>query len=329
MLQSHFGWMVRRPFFQQFLFAVLALSMLAETAWTQAGMQPDQIVRDRIAANRTKIDTAANWHATDEQLGVLWRHLADDYASEFDMQRSEDAFMHSVKLLGSSPAQIPYADALTDLASLYLQTERLKESESFGNKALAIYEGLGDQVGAAQVRVGLAIALSHGNRFAESEEVSAKALKNLQEQGTPDRSVLVAGLLVNGYAKCFQNRCDEGLVTARQAMGIASAVFAKDSIQVVASLLAVGFEEWKSGAPAEGEKAMREALELTRQKTNMPYPLLVDAQLKVLTSYTNFLKATHQKTMAKQMENEITRLKEEQTPVCKNCTVNVMTLAAR
>ena len=75
--------------------------------------------------------------------------------------------------------------------------------------------------------------------------------------------------------------------------------------------------------------AVAEALELLHQKTNMPYPMLVDAQLKVLTSYTNFLKATHQKSMAKQMENEITRLKDEQTPVCKNCTVNVMTLAAR
>jgi tetratricopeptide (TPR) repeat protein len=328
MLQSKSCWMVRF-FFQRFLFAVLALSVLTEAAWTQTVMQPDQIVRDRIVANRAKIDAAASWHATDEQLGVLWRHLADDYASEFDMQRSEDAFMHSLKLLRMSPAQALYADVLSDLAALYLQTERLKESESFGNKALAIYEGLGDQGGAAQARVGLAIALSHGNKFAESEEVSAKALKNLEGLGTPDPSVLVAGLIANSYAKCFQNRCDEGLVAARQAMGTASAVFAKDSIEVVASLLAVGFEEWKTGAPAEGEKAMREALEQMRQKTNMPYPLLVDGQLKVLTSYTNFLKATHQKTMAKQMENEITQLKNEQTPVCKNCTVNVMTLAAR
>jgi tetratricopeptide (TPR) repeat protein len=327
MLQSHFCWIVRF-FFQRFLFAVLALSMLAETAWTQAGMQPDQIVRDRITANRAKIETAANWHATDEQLGVLWRQLGDDYADEFDMQRSEEAFMHSLKLLQTS-AQTPYADALADLAALYLQTERLKEAESFGNKALAVYEGLGNQGGAAQVSVALAIALSHRNKFAESEEVSAKAVKSLEEQGTSDRSTLVAGMIANSYAKCFQNRCDEGLVTAGQAMGIANAGFAKDSIEVVASLLAVGFEEWKTGATADGDKAMREALELLHQKTNMPYPMLVDAQLKVLTSYTNFLKATHQKTMAKQMESEITQLKNEQTPICKNCTVNVMTLAAR
>ena len=316
-------------FFQRFLFAVLALSMLAETALTQAGTQVDQMIRDSITANRTKIDTAASWHATNEQLGVLWQHLADDYAAEFDMQRSEDAFMHSMKLLRTSPTQALYAGALSDVASLYLVNDRLKEAESYGNKALAIYEGIGDRRGAVVVRVGLAIALLHEKRFAEAEEVSAKALKGLEEQEAPERGNLVAGLLANSYAKCFQNRCDEGLVAARQAMGVADAKFARDSSEKISSLLAVGFEEWKTGATADGDKAMREALELVHQKTNMPYPMLVDAQLKVLTSYANFLKATHQKTMAKQMENEITRLKDEETPVCKNCTVNVMSLAAR
>ena len=316
-------------FFQRFLFAVLALSMLAETALTQAGTQVDQMIRDSITANRTKIDTAASWHATNEQLGVLWQRLADDYAAEFDMQRSEDAFMHSVKLLRTSPTQALYAGALSDVASLYLVNDRLKEAESYGNKALAIYEGIGDRRGAVVVRVGLAIALLHEKRFAEAEEVSAKALKGLEEQEAPERGNLVAGLLANSYAKCFQNRCDEGLVAARQAMGVADAKFARDSSEKISSLLAVGFEEWKTGATADGDKAMREALELVHQKTNMPYPMLVDAQLKVLTYYANFLKATHQKTMAKQMENEITRLKDEETPVCKNCTVNVMSLAAR
>ena len=327
MLQSQSCWMVRL-FLQRFLFAALALSMLAETAWTQAGVQPDQIVRDYIAANRAKIDTAASWHATDEQLGVLWRYVADGYAEEFDMQRSEDTLMHSVKLLRTSPAQTLYAGTLSDLASLYLVTGRLREAESCGTKALAIYEGIGDQRSAAQVRVGLAIALLHGKRFAEAEDVSAKALKSLEE-GTPDQKNLVAGLIANSYAKCFQNRWDEGLVAARQAMGVADAEFAKDSRERIASLMAVGFEEWKTGALADGEKSMREALELVRQKKNLPSPILVDTQLSILKSYTDFLKATHQKTMAKQMENEITRLKDEQTPVCQNCTVNVMTLAAR
>src|ERR1700761_3591225 len=135
MLQSYFGWMVRRRIFlQQYLFIVLALPVISVPAWPQAAMQPDQLVRDRITAIRAKIDASGSWHATDEQLGILWRNLADDYAEVLDMKRAEDAFMHSVKLLRTSPTQTLYAGTLTDLAALYLQAGRLKEAESYGNK---------------------------------------------------------------------------------------------------------------------------------------------------------------------------------------------------
>jgi tetratricopeptide (TPR) repeat protein len=317
----------RQLFCQQCLFALVVLLTFAETAWVQTVTRADEVLRTRIAAIRQKIDTAASWHATDDQLGMLWRQLANDYADELDFQQSENAFVHSLKLVQTSPTQQLYAAVLADLASLYVATDRLKEGESCGNKALAIYEGLGEQVGTTRVRVGLAIAFLHDHRFAESEDASAKALKSLQEQKEPNQSDLVTALISNSYAKCFLGRCNEGLVAAGQAVGIASAAFSKDSLELVTALLALGFEQWKTGAAADGEKAMREALEILRQKKNMPYPRLVDAQLKVLTSYSNYLKATHQKVEAKQVENEITRLKQQQMPYCTDCTVNVMTLS--
>jgi tetratricopeptide (TPR) repeat protein len=327
MFLSHFDRMVSRRFFYLTCFVAVLVLMFTETAWAQTVTQADEILRNRIAGVRRSIETAASWHATEDELGVLWRHLANDYADELDFQQSEDAFAHSLKLLRTSPTQRLYAAALADLASLYVEIGRLKEGESCGNKALAIYEGVGDQVGEVRVRLGLAVAFLHDRRFAESEDASAKALKSLQEQKEPNQSDLVTGLIANSYAKCFLDRCSEALVAAGQAMGIAKAVFSKDSTQVVAALMALGFEEWKTGAPADGEKAMREALELLRQKKNMPYPMLIDAQLKVLTSYTNYLKATHQKVEAKQVENEIARLKQEQTPYCRDCTINVLTLS--
>lgn len=328
MFQSNFHWMVPRRFFCQMrFFVLLVLSMFAAAAWTQAIMQPDEVLRDRIAAYRQKIDTATSWHATDDQLGMLWLHVASDYADEFDFQRSEEAFAHSLKLLRTSPEQSHYANALDNLGSVYLVTDRFQESESCRKKALAIYEGLGDEAGTARVHMGLSIALVHEHRFAESEEESTKALKSLQEQKEPDRYVLMADLISNSYAKCFQNRCDEGLIAASQAVTLVRATLPKDPRIEVAALLALGFDQWKTGAEAEGEKAMREALELLRQGKDLPQAMLVDAQLQVLTSYTNYLKATHQKAEAKQMQNEITRLKGKQTPFCKDCTVNAVALS--
>lgn len=330
MFNSNFYRMVSRQIFCRIpLFTLLALLLLAETAWTQTITRADEILRDRITANRQKINTAASWHATDDQLGEVWLQVASDYADEFDFPRSEEAFGHSLKLLRTSPEQTHYAAALDNLGSLYLVTERFKESESCRRKALAIYEGLGDEAGASRVRIGLSIVLVHEHRFAESEEESAKALKSLQEQKEPDKYVLMAGLISSSYAKCFQNRCDEGLIAASQAVTLVRAMSTKDPRVEVAALMALGFEQWKTGSEQDGEKTMREALEQLRQGKNLPQAMLVDAQLKVLAGYANYLKATHQKASAKQMESVITRLKGEQTAPCRDCVVNVMALSAK
>src|ERR1700746_170300 len=104
MLKTHFYWMVPRRIFCRLCVFVLAALLLAETAWTQAVTQPDEILHNRIAAVRQRIDTAASWHGTDEQLGQLWHRLATDYQDTGDLQRSEEAFTHSLKLLRNSPA---------------------------------------------------------------------------------------------------------------------------------------------------------------------------------------------------------------------------------
>jgi len=101
-----------------YLFALLFLVMFAEAVWTQEISQPDKVLRDRIDSNRQKIDTAANWHATDAQLGGLWLQLAYDYEDEFDLQRAEEAYSRSLKLLQTSSAQKYYAAALNGLGLL-------------------------------------------------------------------------------------------------------------------------------------------------------------------------------------------------------------------
>src|SRR5215467_9383485 len=118
---------------QRLFFALLGLLLLAETVWTQTMTQQDKVLRDRIAAVRQKIDTAARWHGTDDQLGGLWHRLATDYQDEGDLQRSEEAFTRSLKLLRNSPEQKHYAAALDDLASFYLATGRGKEAENCEN----------------------------------------------------------------------------------------------------------------------------------------------------------------------------------------------------
>ena len=319
----------RRFFYYSSLFCLLALLLFAKTVWAQTSARADQILHDRISATQKRIDSAAERHATDGELGVLWRQLGNEYEDEFDIQRAEEAYTHSLKLLHDPLNRARYAATLDDLGSLYLASERWKESESCRRKALAIYEELGNQAGIARVEVGLAITFVRLHKFAESEVEAAKALKTMQGQKDADKEDLVAGLIVSSYAKCFQDRCNEGLVAAGQAMDLASASFPKDSLEVISAMMAKGFEEWKAGDEASGEKAMRDALELARQSTNIPHATLVDAQLRILGAYTKYLKSAHQKEKAKEMEDEIARLKQDQTHFCKDCTVNAVALSMR
>jgi tetratricopeptide (TPR) repeat protein len=326
MFQVFFQRAVRYRLF--YFFVLFSRLLFAETGWGQEIRRTDEILRQRIEFNRQRIDTAGSWHATDVQLGKLWLQLAYDYGDELDVQRAEEAYDRALKLLRRTSAQKYYADALDGLGLLYNTTDRLKEAESCRRKALAIFEALGDDSGVARAHVGVAIILLYEQRFTTSEEESSEALRGMREQKQPDNGEFVAGLVASSYAKCFLGRCEEGLVEAKEAMIRARADFASDSVPVIVSLLAVGFEQWKTGAQAEGEKAMHEALELVHGNMNMPRRMLIDVQLKVFTRYADYLKATHQKMMAKQMEHEIERLRGEQTPLCRDCTVNVVALSA-
>jgi len=328
MFPLHFHRMVsRRVLYLTCLFVLLGL-IFAETAWTQAATQADEILQRRIAEIRQKIDTAASWHATDDDLGVLWLRLANDYGDERDIARSEEAYARSLKLLKGSPVQRHYAQALDALGSLYMLVDRWKDSESYRKKALAIFEEIGDETGVARVHSGLAATLLHEHRPAECDEEAGKAIESLEKQLKPNPGDMVAAFVARSYAECFQERCEEGMVAAKKALDIAQKAFSKDSIEMVAAMIAVGFEQWKNGAAAEGERMMREAFESLRQNKEVSQAVLVDAQMQVLQSYTNYLKATRQKARAKQVEAEMARLREEQPAQCADCVVNVMALAA-
>lgn len=83
--------------------------------------------------------------------------------------------------------------------------------------------------------------------------------------------------------------------------------------------------EWKSGGDVAGcDEKMRRTLAILSDKNSaVAHPALVDTRIWALREYEQFLAATHRKAEALQAEDEIARLTREQTPVCRNCSVNV------
>ena len=318
----------KRFFSLPYCSALLAVLLFAGTLWTQTISPRDVVLRDRIAAGREKIDTAAKWHATNDQLGATWLQLAYDYQDQLEVQMSEEAYTHALQLLRDTAARKNYAAALHGLGQLYVSTHRVKEAENCQRKALKVFEEIGDEPGMARAGVALSVALLNEFRYAESEVESSKALEKMKQMPDADKGETLAALISRSYAMCFQERCSEGLAEARRAAAQAHSDFANDSLEVFTALLAVGFEQWRTGDAVGGENAMRDALELIRGNKSMPHAMLIDAQLSVLRRYSVFLRSTHQKLRAKEVESEIARLKTDQTSPCANCTVNAVALAS-
>ncbi|HXC95366.1 MAG TPA: tetratricopeptide repeat protein [Edaphobacter sp.] len=245
---------------------VLMAAVFAAPAWTQ--MEFDAMLRDRIAVNLHRIETAGERHATEGELGRLWVQMAYDYQGEGDMQRSEEAYARALALL-RRPVSRDYGVALDGLGMLYLVTGRLRESERLRREALAVYQGLHDEAGEATIHINLGINLLHLHRFKEAERETSVGVREMEVQTERDENQLIAGLIASSYAKCFQNRCEEALVEADRALTLARAKFAKDAIEVVVALIARGFDDWRTGAEAEGERAMLEAIDLVREKKDM------------------------------------------------------------
>ncbi len=61
-------------------------------------------------------------------------------------------------------------------------------------------------------------------------------------------------------------------------------------------------------------------------QTEFARAMLVDAQMHVLVRYAIYLRETHQRAKARQIEGEMARLKDEQRPECRGCTIHMMTL---
>ena len=304
----------------------LAAVVLACTAGIQAQASQDSAAR--IDTLRSRIKSATDQHAPDPQLGTLWLRLATQYQNQFELQQAEEAFTQALSLLRSPTTQPALGDALEGLGSLYFQTGRTTEAENCLRRSLAIFETLGDQIRIAALHETLAMGLVFAHRFREGETESRRALDLLQTQAEPDPREVAAALVTHSYALCFQSRCRDALDDANRALTLAKAILPADSSQLAAVWMTLGFAQWKSGSLEEGGAAMREAIRIVHDRTGTPPLLQRNSELVVLRQYTAYLKSTHRKPEAAQLETQIQQLQSQRPHACTNCTINAAAFAS-
>jgi len=292
----------------------------------QAAAQTTAVSPAQIETLRGQVEAAANNHASEERQGMLWMQLANAFEERGRLGEAEEAFGHALSLLRGPTTQAAFADALDGLGSVYTATGQLDEAQNCLEKARTIFNRLGAHAHAASAGEGIAVTMLMQGRKHDGERESAAALKELEADPQAGSQQIAVVLLTHSYALCLLHRCEAALEDVDRAAKLVRSEYPADSVPSATVLLARGYDQWKAGALEAGEQSMREALRIATSLNVASEPLAADVKLNALQQYESYLKATHRKPEAKEIEDRLAQARSGAPPVCVQCSVNVNAL---
>ncbi len=314
-----FSYRTYRPFV---LLTTMLLSLsaaIAETPEPQFATSPQ-----RIARAVETIHTAEQDHRPETERGILWMQLALEYQYAADFPKSEDAYDKALNLLKNAPgAREEYAATLESLATLYLIYGKVDDAESLRKQAIAVRQKLGNAYAIGFNQIHLAnIALAR-HQFKKAEQLAARGMEEMESSSNPARVGILSGYVTLTYARCSRGHCSEGLINAQQGLAYANKNFDPESAAVGFALETLGFAEWKTGAPEDGEKSMLRGIQLLKAKLAPTDPRVAGALLQ----YQDYLNASGRRVEAQVIHAEVDRMTSQSATFCPGCTVNVNSLS--
>jgi tetratricopeptide (TPR) repeat protein len=304
------------------LLLLTALS-LGSTVWGQTNPQ--------IASRQARIDQiqqsirdGEQQHRSPEKQGVMWVRLALEYQSVASFSKAEVAYNTSLRLLKTTPtARADYAAALDDFATLYLSYGRVDDAESTAKQAFAERKKLGklSDIGLSQIHLA-DIALAR-RQFKKAEQLAQSGVQGMQSASNPAPAGLLSGFISLTYARCSMGRCQEGVTSAEQAVAFAAKAFEPGSPATGFALETLGFAQWKSGAPQDGEKSMLQGIQVLRAKLAPDDPRLAGAMLQ----YRTYLLEANRQAEEQDIQQQVRSMTRQAGITCSGCAISVNSLS--
>ena len=240
-----------------------------------------------------------------------------------EFQKAEDAYLRALHLLKTAPsAREDYASTLDNLSSLYLIYGRLDDAESARKQAIKVRQKLGTPADNADSEVHLADIAIVRHQFKKAEQLAQHGLQLMESSSNPPRTGILSAFITLTYARCFRGHCQEGLINAKQALAFANTNFQSYSTAHGFALETLGFAEWKSGSPQDGERNMLQSIQLLRTGLAPADPRLAGALLQ----YQSYLVEAHRSAEAQEIREQVTRMTSQAGVYCQGC-VSVYTLS--
>jgi tetratricopeptide (TPR) repeat protein len=257
------------------------------------------------------------------QMARLWASLASDYEDMMELQRSEDAYNHALKLLETTPeGRIDTTILLSNLGSLYVMKGDLATSARYRQRALDVSRTIGDPLTIARSEARLAEVHLGMRRYDDALREADEAYREMVLLNDSDKSEMVSILSVLVFAECDRGHCDNGLDHAHAALALARSAYPGESLQVAQADLTLGYAEWKSGKKDGPDEEMREGIRIMKENEPPSHPFVLSA----LEQYRSYLQSTHHGAEAKQVADELAQIQANKQAPCMNCTVSVNAL---
>ncbi len=278
----------------------------------------------RIAKDLELVRSGEKQHLAPLQQAVLWVQLALEYHLAAQFLKAEDAYLKALRLLRNAPtARAEYAFTLDNLSSLYLIYGRLDDAESTRKQAIKVRQKLGNPSEYGETEVHLADIVIKRRQYKKAERLALKGLRTMESSVNPPRAGILSALITLTYARCSRGQCAEGLMNAKQALAFANKNFESESVAKGFALQALGFAEWKSGTPQDGEGAMLQAIQILRTRLSTTDPRVAGAMLQ----YQSYLTEAHRPAEAQAIHEQVTRITRNAGVYCQGCAVSVYSLS--
>lgn len=272
----------------------------------------------QIAAKVQAIEEQERNGAEPLKLGRLWAQLAWDYERAMEFAKSESAFNRALQYLERVPEKVDYAVALGNLGSLYMLQGKYGDAERCRKRSLAIREAMGNKNEIARGKALLAEVYLVWHKYKEAHRRALEAYTSMVALKDAKQGDVLSALITLIYAECFDGDCTNALGHAREALSLAQAGLASDSVELAHAHLAMGFAEWKSGMKEGPDEEMRAGIEIMKGLASPQGPYILSA----LEQYRSYLEATNRKQEAQAIALEEAQLRDVRRD-CANCTVSV------
>jgi tetratricopeptide (TPR) repeat protein len=303
---------------------LITLVLRVGVVWAQT---PDAHIPSsqvQIARNLELIRIGEQQHFPPLQQAVLWVQLALEYHLGAEFVKAEDAYLRAVHLLKDVPsARAEYAFTLDNLSSLYLIYGRLDDAESARKQAVKTRQKLGNPAEYAQSEVHLADIAIMRRKYKKAERLALQGLQTMESSLNPPKAGILSAFITLSYARCSRGHCGEGLMNAKQAVAFANTNFESESAADGFALETLGFAEWKSGTPQDGERAMLQAIQILRTRLSATDPRVAGAMLQ----YQSYLIEAHRPAEAQEIHEQVTRVTRQAGVYCQGCVVSVHSLS--